>query len=115
LEPPDNTSDENVKNQVVWEGKGNAYSNFKQMLDQQPIDQGMPAPPISPEKWKNFTTETDPRIINHPVKFTSPPNLENLARACPSDFLVRDLELQQFGVEIKSLPVPEGKSESRNS
>jgi hypothetical protein len=107
LEGRPNDFEEKMKSQVAWEGTHNAYSNFDQMLDQQEASGAdMPAAPISYEKWRNYTGETDPRFLNKAVKFSDSPNSSGLTRAMPAQFQIKDADLQLCGAETNTLPRP---------
>jgi hypothetical protein len=92
---------------VQWDGGNhNAYSDFDNLLDQQPDDPSfMPDAPYGQDKWKTFTGETDGKFGS--VKFADAPAVDNLAQTKPLSFKLRDPDSQTPGVErIDELPRP---------
>ncbi|HEY1860257.1 MAG TPA: hypothetical protein VGG61_07880, partial [Gemmataceae bacterium] len=106
LDGPNSTEDR-MKSLVQWDGGNhNAYSDFDNLLDQQPDDPSfMPDAPYGQDKWKTFTGETDGKFGS--VKFADAPAVDNLAQTKPLSFKLRDPDSQTPGVErIDELPRP---------
>jgi len=100
-------SEEQMKRFLTWEGRHNAYSNFPQMLDQQPSGDGsMALPAYDKTRWSAFTQENASRFEK--VKFASPPAAEGAsAKVQPDDFKTRPEEtLQDYGANLDRLPKP---------
>jgi hypothetical protein len=110
LDGPD-TSEEKMRDIIVWEGTRNIYNNFKDMLDQKPIaphgDQ-MPMPPYNQTKWTAFTGEEGK--FTRTKWFTDPPTSEaSLSRVQLAQFKVKpkpDSDYQKQGADIDLLPRP---------
>jgi tRNA A-37 threonylcarbamoyl transferase component Bud32 len=103
-------TEEQVKRFLTWnESKGNTYSGFTQMLDQQPRGETvMPLPPYDQDKWKAFTqNETERRFTR--VKFAGwPVGDRSPVQAWPGDFKVKDPEGLKCGAAGERLPRPSG-------
>lgn len=101
-------TDDQMRRLLTWgEGQHNVYSNFAQMLDQQPREpEMMSLPPYDKRRWEQFTQETDGKFDK--VKFTAPlGDGAMLARAVPADFRIRaESEVHGCGADPERLPRP---------
>lgn len=101
LEGPVST-DQSTKERLNWSGQHNAYSNFKTMLDQQPVSPAVP--PMNDQKWGQ-AFEKDPRWIDK-AQFSVP--AADVARSGPGDFKLptAQSDLQGYGADVSELPRP---------
>jgi serine/threonine protein kinase len=100
-------TDDQMRRLFTWgEGRHNAYSNFAQMLDQQPREpEAMSLPPYDRARWEQLTQESDGRFVK--AKFASPPAEGLLARVVPSDFRFKaESDLNGYGADLERLPKP---------
>ncbi len=100
-------NEEQMKRLVAWRGERNVYSNFQQLLDQQPKESDtMPPPPYGKTQWESLTRESDGRFDK--VRFTTAPNAEGmLTRVLPADFKVKaESELSNCGADVDRLLKP---------
>jgi tRNA A-37 threonylcarbamoyl transferase component Bud32 len=100
-------TDDQMRRLFTWgEGQHNAYSNFAQLLDQQPREpEAMSLPPYDKRRWEQLTQETDGKFDK--VKFASPPGEGMLARVLPADFRIKaESELHGYGADMERLPKP---------
>jgi serine/threonine protein kinase len=83
--------------------QNNVYSNYKEMLDQKPVDDGNMTPPAYDRvKWESFTTEARPRF-NEP---TYRPE-SSLTKVTPREFRINSpLDSGPYGADINELPTP---------
>jgi hypothetical protein len=100
-------TDVQMRQALYWDGSNNAYSNFAQLLDQQPAgEMSMALPPYDKTRWVAFTNESGGRFER--ARFNAPPGAgSSFALVRPSDFKLRaDAELQGHGVIVDRLPRP---------
>jgi Protein kinase domain len=100
-------TDEQMKRVFVWAGgQNNVYSNFPQLLDQQPREpEMMSVPAYDKTRWEGFTREADGRFER--VRFAAPPAEGQHAKATPADFKVKaEADLQGTGADLDRLPRP---------
>jgi hypothetical protein len=101
-------SDERLAALLGWSGQHNAYTDFPEMLDQQPDSGAMPAMPYTRDRWKAFTREADPAFDR--VKLDNRPATDApLAALTPARFRVkpddmRSPDMQPYGVDLEQLP-----------
>jgi len=105
------TNDATMKQLLTWDGRHNAYANFHQMLDQQPLAaEEMPLPPYDQEQWKRFTSEADGRFLATRV-FTGVAGSEGVpTRALPGQFKVKaEVDAVGYGADVEGLAQPVGE------
>jgi len=99
---------------LVWEGRGNVYANFVQMVDVELPASAMmmPTMPVSPKAWRTFTREGEDSFMD--VKLLRPPTSDRpLARMLPEDFRVKLLDMKKMeapgdtGANLSDLPTVE--------
>jgi serine/threonine protein kinase len=101
-------SDDRLKTLLTWEGQHNAYTEFTQLLDQQPDGGAMPAMPYGSVRWKEFTGETGAAFDR--VRFRDRPAADApLSRVTPARFKLKadDMagpDMQTYGADIDLLP-----------
>ncbi len=93
-----------LKELFSWKGEHNAYSNFEQMLDQEPPPGMMAGKSYTQKEWENFTGEKDGLFKR--VSFPSRPSAS--ASALPSHFKVKaEADVPGYGVpDLDALPRP---------
>ncbi len=105
-------SETQTQHLLSWEpGRHNAYCNFKQYLDQQPLEEArsgmMPPLPKGKNEWREFTKEQDGKFVDRrplTVAFAPEGALEKVAA---SDFKLKpETNLQGYGVDSEHLPKP---------
>jgi serine/threonine protein kinase len=100
-------TDDQVREKVVWKGDQNRYSNFLNMLDQQPSTMEMRMDAVTREKWTDFASDLGSKFVS--VTFAGP--LWPKARAAeltPDSF--RADGLPDVGAMIERLPAPAAES-----
>jgi hypothetical protein len=99
-------SETQVRSQLTWEGRHNAYSRFSPLLDQKPRGDDMPMMPFYADKWKTFTGEADPLFTS--IDFaTLPAGDASLTRVVPGNFKVAgETNVPGYGAAIDALPTP---------
>jgi hypothetical protein len=101
-------SDDRLKTLLPWEGQHNAYTDFTQLLDQQPEGGVMPAMPYGSLRWKEFTGETGAAFDR--VRFRDRPAADApLSRVTPAQFKLKADEMagpdmQGYGADLDLLP-----------
>ena len=85
-----------------WQGQGNRYANFMQLLDQQPPNEGMRPAPYSQEKWKAFSGDTSDGQFPRGKLVDLPMANYPMALTLPSHFKSE----QTAGATIEQLPKP---------
>jgi hypothetical protein len=105
--------DEQMKRLLYWvESRHNAYSNFKEYLDQESGSSGMMPPvPYRRRQWEEFAHEdTDKfeRVVHfHGALAQDAP----LARVMAADFRTKaETNLQEYGADVERLPRPAEES-----
>lgn len=107
-------SDALQKQYLTWEGRGNVYANFVQMIEVElpATAMMMPTMPVSPKAWRSFTREGEDSFVD--VKLIRPPTADRpLARMVPDDFRVKPLDMKKMeapsdtGAKLGDLPVVE--------
>jgi serine/threonine protein kinase len=104
-------TDDQMRRYFAWSGsKHNAYSDFRQYLEQQGSFDGMgtmmqPQPYLKAQ-WRDFTFDEDGRFDR--VHFSSTlPTDGPMNRLVASDFRIRpEMNLQSFGANLDQLPRP---------
>src|SRR5205823_11445903 len=102
-------TEEQMKRLISWRGERNVYSNFQQLLDQQPKAETdtnmMPPPPYGKTQWELFTKE-DGRYEK--VRFAGTLSGDNLlTRVVPVDFKLRpETEPLTSGADLERLLKP---------
>lgn len=100
-------SDDQIRRLFEWgDGRNNAYSNFAQLIDQQPREpESMGMLPYDKDRWQGFAAEYDGRYET--ARFVARPAEGQLARVVPGDLKVRsDSELAGYGADTDRLPLP---------
>ena len=99
-------NEDQMKRLLAWRGDRNVYSNFQQLLDQQPREsQTMAPPPYGKMQWEVFTRESDGRFDK--VRFAAAPPSDTLTRVLPADFKVKpESELPSGGADLDRLLKP---------
>lgn len=99
-------TDEQLKEVLTWEGNHNAYSNFKQMIDQQPLEDEFLLAPYGREKWEILTRERDGAFDR--VKFSALPLDPVLSKTVPAHFKAKsDADADTgYGADVDGLPRP---------
>jgi hypothetical protein len=106
LDGPETNLDK-MKGLVSWTGSRNAYTNFTNLVDQQPPDNVMSEAPIGPKMWTtSFAVEANP--VFNKVKLLAMPE-SPLSRVAPGQFkLQTDTEMSgsHGPQELEKLPKP---------
>jgi hypothetical protein len=96
-----------VKAFFSWNNaQNNVYSNYKEMLDQKPIDDGTMTPqPFDTPKWASFTMESKPRFDS--LRFSALKAEPSLTRVTPAEFQIDSaVNSGTWGADINELPTP---------
>jgi serine/threonine protein kinase len=111
-------NDDQVRKFLICDGGAhNAYWNFTNYLDGQPVSDRdvMPPTPYPREQWERFTQEAGDRF-DRVARFVSTPSTDALARVVPGDFHFKlDTGMQDFGPDLDRLPKPSLPSVSGTS
>jgi hypothetical protein len=105
------TTDDRVKDKLLWKGEQNHYSsNFMNMVDQLAHDSEMPLEVMSQSKWKALI-EGDSKFV--PVKFVGPLWPAVTAATMTRDSFRVESGPQNAGANLDQLPSPPDESGER--
>jgi hypothetical protein len=110
LEGPD-PGEDRIKLLIDWKADNNVYGGFDNLLDNQPLDDKMPASPIGPNEWSKREGESHGRILKMRVLTRLRPELP-LTQAVPDDFRLK-ADVHGQGALTDTLPRPNAESQPR--
>jgi serine/threonine protein kinase len=110
LEGPD--PGERINALLLWKAENNIYGLFENLMDNQPFDDKMPAPPIGPIEWPKRANESRPRFMKDAV-LTLVRELP-LTQVLPESFRVKTQVQAGQGAVGNTLARPYSATSSQN-
>jgi hypothetical protein len=102
------TSEDRLRERLVWTGDGNAYGNLRDRMFDQGVpgnEMEMPGPIVGAERWKSLFKEEGNAIFLPNVRFAAAPAVEAFSRVEPPQMRPVATSLKELGAG-PNVPMP---------